>query len=105
MRMLRRSGAKEEKDGRVVADWEVAFERALQPCKNFGLLGGKLVADAGQRRRAPLHPFRSSKTRPARKIQTLRLRAIGAHPGSALVSPEGLRLLKFSVMVNGRASC
>lgn len=97
VRMLRRSGAKEEKDGRVVADWEVAFERALQPCKNFGLLGGKLVADAGQTPQSTTVsvPLVENTLQPG-KIQTLRLRAIGAHPGSALVSPEGLRLLEIS---------
>jgi hypothetical protein len=97
VRMLRRSGAKEEKDGKVVADWEVVFDRALQPCRNFGLVGGKLVADAGQTAQSDTTTVSLvENTLQPDKPQTLNLRAVATHPGSALISPDGLRLLEIS---------
>jgi hypothetical protein len=97
VRMLRRSGAKEEKAGKVVADWEVVFERTLQPCQNFGLVDGKLVADAGRTPQSDAATISLvENTLQPGKPQTLRLRAVATHPGSALVSPDGLRLLEIS---------
>jgi hypothetical protein len=98
VRMLSRSGAQQQQqDGRVVTDWEVVFERSLQPCANFGIVDGKLVADAGAspQNDAITVPLIENELQPG-KAQTLRLRAVATQPGSALVSPDGLRLLEIS---------
>jgi hypothetical protein len=96
VRMLRRSDKQEEKDGKVIADWEIVFERTLQPCAQFGVVDGKLVADAGKATledslTVPLveNALQSGKT-------SLRLRAILTTPGSALASPEGIILIQVS---------
>ncbi|MDD5198880.1 MAG: hypothetical protein PHC88_03685 [Terrimicrobiaceae bacterium] len=98
VRLLRRNASRpaETKDGKVVADWEVVFERTLQPCANFGIADGKLVADAGTVPPADsltvslvgnaLQPGKTS----------LRFKAIATNPGSALVSPEGIELIEVS---------
>jgi hypothetical protein len=98
VRMLSRSGARQEQqDGRVVTDWEVVFERSLQPCANFGIIDAKLVADAGAspQNDAITVPLVENELQPG-KPQSLRLRAVATQSGSALVSPDGLRLLEIS---------
>jgi hypothetical protein len=114
VRMLRRSSmTAQDEGGRAVADWEVVFERTLQPCAEFGLSDGKLVS------RPPIEfPIRLSDDKLVSKLrawsppdsielplienalsavrQKLRLRAAAAKPGSALVSVDGLELVGIS---------
>ena len=84
VRMLKRGQAATEKDGRVVADWEVVFERTFQPCANFGVVDGKLVADSGKAQQAWIITVSlvENALEPGKKRQ-LRLAAGPAHPGSA----------------------
>jgi len=98
VRMLRRGGSQSEQGGRVIADWEVVFERTMQPCANFGVVGGQLVADASTAAQAdsvtiatvenPLEPGR----KPRVKFTAL------ATPdgGSMLAAPGGLGLVDVS---------
>jgi hypothetical protein len=100
VRMLRRAAtpaATAEKDGKVVADWEVVFERTWQPCAKFGVVDGKLVADAGTaaQRTARTVALIENTLEPGKK-EELRLLASPQHPGSALVTPEGLKLVEVS---------
>jgi hypothetical protein len=87
VRMLKRGKAAAEKDGRVVADWEVVFERTLQPCANFGVVDGKLVADCGRTQQFQLVTVSliENALEPGKKPQ-LRLAAVPMHPGSAWVT-------------------
>jgi len=100
VRMLRRAAtpaAVADKDGKIVADWEVVFERTWQPCAKFGIVDGKLVADAGedaQRTERPVSLVENALD-PGKK-QQLRLLASPRHPGSALVTPDGLKLVEVS---------
>ncbi len=97
VRMLKKGGAAAEKDGRVIADWEVVFERTLQPCAKFGVADGQLVAEAG----AALEDdsltvsLMENALEPGRKPQ-LKLKAAATNPGSALLSPDGLKLVEIS---------
>lgn len=97
VRLLRRAAkAAAAADGKVVADWEVAFERARQPCADFGVSDGRLVAGAADA--APgkkveiklvpnaLHPGPESLT----------LEAAATTAGSALRAPDGLALVEIS---------
>lgn len=97
VRMLKRSDAAAEKDGRVIADWEVIFERTLQPCANFGVVDGKLVADAGTASQddAISLSLVENALEPGKKPR-LKLKAAAAPAGSALISPEGLKLVEIS---------
>ncbi|MGH8047259.1 MAG: hypothetical protein ACREKL_08430 [Chthoniobacterales bacterium] len=96
VRMLRRGKSGAEKDGRVVADWEVVFERTLQPCAKFGLVGGELVADAGVAPQSDSieFPLVANSLSPMR--QQLRLVAVATKPGSALTTSDGLELIEVS---------
>jgi len=100
VRMLRRAATPAtaaDKDGKVVADWEVAFERTWQPCAKFGIVDGKLVADAGDtaQRTVRTGSLIENTLEPGKK-EELRLLASPRHPGSALVTPDGLKLVEVS---------
>lgn len=97
VRLLRRGGPAEEKDGRRIADWEVVFERTLRPCADFGVIDGQLAADAGA---APPNDriaveLVENALEPGAKTR-LELQAVGTRPGSALAAPGGLALIEIS---------
>jgi hypothetical protein len=97
VRMLKRGAAQTEEAGRVVADWEVVFERTLQPCGNFGIVEGKLVADAGtiaQTDRITV-PLVENALEPGKKFR-LELRTTATNPGSVLTGPRSLALVEVS---------
>ncbi len=97
VRLLKRGTRTEEKDGKVVADWEVLFERTWQPCAKFGVLDGKLAADAGDAvisDRVEVSLVENA-LEPGKK-ESLPLVAMPTHPGSALAAPGGLRLVEVS---------
>jgi hypothetical protein len=97
VRMLRRAMTKTQgKDGRAVADWEVVFERTFQPCRQFGVVGGKLVANAGNAPQPDSIEFPLVENALSAVRQKLRLKAVAAKPGSALISPDGLELVGIS---------
>ncbi len=79
-----------------MADWEVVFERTLQPCARFGLAGGKLVADAGDAPQPDSIEFPLVENALSALRQRLRLKAAATKPGSALLSPDGLELIGIS---------
>jgi hypothetical protein len=99
VRMLRRAKTPTaaDKDGRVIADWEVVFERAWQPCAKFGVIDGRLVADAGAtaQRTERVIPLVENTLEPGKK-QQLRVRMSPRHPGSALTTSNGLGLVEVS---------
>lgn len=100
VRMLRRAATPAtaaDKDGKFVADWEVVFERTWQPCAKFGVVDGKLVADAGDTAQRTVRPVSLIENALAPgKEEQLRLLASPRHPGSALVTPDGLKLVEVS---------
>lgn len=98
VRMLRRTAAGAPgDDGRLVADWEIVFERTLQACGVFGLRDGKLVADAGSASQSDSIEFPLVENALSAMRQKLRLKAAATGHGSALLSPEGLELVGISV--------
>lgn len=100
VRMLRRGGSETTRDGRVTADWEVVFEREMQPFANFGLVEGRLVRQAGN---APQPNSLTIPLVPNALVpgpQKLQLWARGREPGSALEAGDGLPLLEISSQGN-----
>jgi hypothetical protein len=97
VRLLVRGDKAEQKDGKVVADWEVAFERTLQPCANFGIVEGRLVADVGTAK--PEDTFTvtlaENSLQPGERVR-LELSPVATHPGTALVTSTGLKLFEIS---------
>ncbi len=98
VRMLRRAGnAAPDQDGRSAADWEVVFERSLEHCRNFDVVGGKLVADGGPARQpANEITVRLTENVLEPRENELKLEAVGTGGGSALSSLDGLRLISVS---------
>jgi hypothetical protein len=105
VRMLRRTGdATSGKDGKAATDWEVVFERELQPSLNFNLVDGKLVADGGPARQAdgsyPLPPNEITVPLVENVLEPgptkLKLKAVAIKGGSALSSADGLILIPIS---------
>jgi hypothetical protein len=99
VRMLRRLANQQpaQNGGHVIADWEVVFEHMLEPCANFGLEGGKLVADAGSAPQASsITASLVENVLEPGKVQQLRLTAAPLHPGSAWVTDDGLGLIDIS---------
>lgn len=99
VRMLRRLANQTpvQNGSHVVADWEVVFEHTLEPCANFGLVDGKLAADAGSATEvsAVTVSLIENVLEPG-KVQQLRLTATPLHPGSAWVTDDGLELIDIS---------
>ncbi len=100
VRLLRSTGRTEElEEGRAVSDWEVAFERSIQPCAGFGFEDGRLVAEA---RETPPDfvdvPLVPNALETGRK--PLRVSAVQSGSGSALVAPGGLELLPVTTQGN-----
>lgn len=100
VRLLRSTGRTEElEEGRAVSDWEVAFERSMQPCARFGLENGRPVAEA------PETPPDSVDVRLIPNAlesvsKPLKLSVMKSGPGSALAAPGGLELLPVTTQGN-----
>lgn len=95
VRLLRR-GAASEADGHVVADWEVVFERSLQPCADFGWKDGHLVASGGDASAKSELNVALIPNDLEPKPDTLTIRASASGSGSQLVAKNGLKLLPVS---------
>jgi hypothetical protein len=99
VRMLQRLANQQpvQNGGHIVADWEVVFEHTLEPCANFGVVGGKLVADAGSTPQVnSITASLVENVLEPGKAQKLRLTAAPLHPGSAWVTDDGLDLIDIS---------
>jgi hypothetical protein len=99
VRMLRRLANQQsvQNGGHVIADWEVVFEHTLEPCANFGVSGGKLVADAGSLALvSSVTVSLVENVLAPGKAEQLRLTAVPMHPGSAWITDDGLDLIDIS---------
>jgi hypothetical protein len=98
VRVLRRDAVKppEEVNGRVVADWQVVFERTLEPCARFGWVDGRLVADAGTASLPSEIEVHLLPNNLLKGPQRIRLRAAVRDGVAQLCTADGLPLVNVS---------
>lgn len=93
VRLLRKTQATEGPDGRAVSDWEVAFERTLQPCADFGVVEGRLVAHAAGSTPIDFVDVKLVPNELEMDSKPLRVSAVSSGAGSALAAENGLEFL------------
>ncbi len=98
VRLLRREAghAADETEVRTVVDWEIVFERTIVPCAKFGIVDGRLVADAGAAPQSGEITMDLALNELDPRPQSLTLKAVLQKPGACLAAPDGLKLLPVS---------
>ncbi len=92
-RPLEASPAPSKGDETVSVDWEVFLDKTIVPCRQFGWVGGRLVADAGNASPPDRVKFSLPPNTLTAQASELELTAAGDSTGLWLQSVDGLKLL------------
>lgn len=82
--------------GEGVADWEVFLDRTMSACARFGVVDGKLTADAGEAAPVSEQKITLPPTTLNAKQETLAVKVIGGKDGVWLQTAQGLPLVRVS---------